>query len=77
MHHSDGIAPPSARRQARTAAARPKARRARVRRERTAFPQDAAHCSGQTFAALRRTEEREYGEYRTRQLVLEAWDWIS
>lgn len=31
-------------------------------------------CTAETFAALRRAEERTYGEYRTRRLVLEAWD---
>lgn len=31
-------------------------------------------CSAKTFAALRRVELREFGEYRTRRLVLEAWD---
>lgn len=31
-------------------------------------------CRAETFAALRRAEEREFGEYRTRRLVLEAWD---
>jgi hypothetical protein len=33
-----------------------------------------ADCTAETFAALRRAEEREFGEYRTRRLVLEAWD---
>ena len=28
----------------------------------------------ETFAVLRRNEEREFGEYRTQRLVLEAWD---
>jgi len=27
-----------------------------------------------TFRVLKEKEEREYGEYRTRRLVLEAWD---
>lgn len=31
-------------------------------------------CTAETFAALRRAEEREFGEYRTRRLVMEAWD---
>jgi hypothetical protein len=31
-------------------------------------------CTAETFAALRRAEEREIGEYRTRRLVMEAWD---
>ncbi|PVY89436.1 hypothetical protein C8C95_0239 [Acidovorax sp. 99] len=31
-------------------------------------------CTAETFAALRRAEEREFGVYRTRQLVMEAWD---
>jgi hypothetical protein len=34
-------------------------------------------CTAETFAALRRAEEREFGEYRTRRLVLEAWDRVS
>jgi hypothetical protein len=34
-------------------------------------------CTAETFAALRRAEEREFGEYRTRRLVLEAWDRLS
>ncbi|MCL5995440.1 MAG: hypothetical protein M1546_05215 [Chloroflexi bacterium] len=29
---------------------------------------------GETFRVLKEREEREYGEYRTRRLVLEAWD---
>jgi hypothetical protein len=29
---------------------------------------------GETFRVLKEKEERQYGEYRTRQLVLEAWD---
>ena len=29
---------------------------------------------GETFRVLKEKEEREYGEYRTRRLVLEAWD---
>ena len=29
---------------------------------------------GETFCVLKEKEEREYGEYRTRRLVLEAWD---
>jgi len=28
---------------------------------------------GETFRVLKEKEEREYGEYRTRRLVLEAW----
>ena len=28
----------------------------------------------ETFAVLKRNEEREFGEYRTQRLVLEAWD---
>ncbi len=28
---------------------------------------------GETFRVLKEREEREYGEYRTRRLVLEAW----
>lgn len=33
-----------------------------------------ASCTAETFAALRRAEVREYGEYRTQRLVLAAWD---
>ena len=33
-----------------------------------------ADCPTQTFPGLRRKEEKLYGEYRTRRLVLEAWD---
>jgi hypothetical protein len=29
---------------------------------------------GETFRVLKKKEERQYGEYRTRRLVLEAWD---
>ncbi len=29
---------------------------------------------GETFRILKEKEEREYGEYRTRRLVLEGWD---
>jgi len=29
---------------------------------------------GETFRVLKDKEEREYGEYRTPRLVLEAWD---
>jgi hypothetical protein len=29
---------------------------------------------GETFRVLKDKEEREFGEYRTRRLVLEAWD---
>ena len=29
---------------------------------------------GETFRVLKEKEERLYGEYRTRRLVLEAWD---
>jgi len=29
---------------------------------------------GETFRVLKKKEEREYGEYRTPCLVLEAWD---
>jgi hypothetical protein len=29
---------------------------------------------GETFRVLKEKEERRYGEYRTRRLVLEAWD---
>ncbi|MCS6869705.1 MAG: hypothetical protein NZX11_13495, partial [Thermus sp.] len=39
----------------------------RKRRERSSFP-------GETFRVLRDKEEKRYGEYRTRRLVLEAWE---
>jgi hypothetical protein len=29
---------------------------------------------GETFRVLKEKEIRQYGEYRTRRLVLEAWD---
>ncbi len=29
---------------------------------------------GETFRVLKDKEEKRYGEYRTRRLVLEAWD---
>jgi len=29
---------------------------------------------GETFWVLKEKEEKQYGEYRTRRLVLEAWD---
>ena len=29
---------------------------------------------GETFRVLKEKEERKYGEYRTRRLVLEAWE---
>jgi len=29
---------------------------------------------GETFGALKEKEEKQYGEYRTIRLVLEAWD---
>jgi hypothetical protein len=29
---------------------------------------------GETFRVLEEKEERQYGEYHTRRLVLEAWD---
>jgi hypothetical protein len=29
---------------------------------------------GETFRVLKEKKEREYGEYRTRRLVLGAWD---
>ena len=34
----------------------------------------ASEFFGQTFAALKKNEERAFGEYRTRRLVLEAWE---
>jgi hypothetical protein len=29
---------------------------------------------GETFRVLKEKEEKQYGEYRTRRLVLNAWD---
>jgi hypothetical protein len=29
---------------------------------------------GETFRVLKEKEEKQYGEYRTKRLVLEAWD---
>ena len=29
---------------------------------------------GEAFRVLKEKEEKQYGEYRTRRLVLEAWD---
>ncbi|MGQ9483111.1 MAG: hypothetical protein ACUVSZ_17295, partial [Chloroflexus sp.] len=29
---------------------------------------------GETFRVLKEKEQRQYGEYRTRRLVLEAWE---
>ena len=31
-------------------------------------------CTSETFRALKQEEIRQYGEYRTRGLVLAAWD---
>ncbi|MFY9658475.1 MAG: hypothetical protein WAK01_18145, partial [Methylocystis sp.] len=31
-------------------------------------------CNFDTFGPLRRNEERDYGEFRTRRLILETWD---
>lgn len=31
----------------------------------------------ETFKALRNREHREFGEYRTQRLVMEAWDRLS
>jgi hypothetical protein len=31
----------------------------------------------ETFRVLKEKEERKYGEYRTRRLVLEAWDRLN
>ena len=32
---------------------------------------------GETFRVLKEKEEKQYGEYRTRRLVLEAWDRLA
>lgn len=31
----------------------------------------------ETFRVLKKNEERQFGEYRTRRLVLEAWDALT
>jgi hypothetical protein len=33
--------------------------------------------SGETFRVLKEKEEKQCGEYRTRRLVLEAWDRLA
>ena len=33
-----------------------------------------ADYPSETFAVLKRSEIKEFGEYRTQRLVLEAWD---
>jgi hypothetical protein len=33
--------------------------------------------SSETFRVLKEKEEKQYGEYRTRRLVLEAWDAVE
>jgi len=35
---------------------------------------EASDFPGETFRVLKDKELREYGEYRTRRLVLEAWE---
>jgi hypothetical protein len=32
---------------------------------------------GETFRVLKEKEEKQFGEYRTRRLVLEAWDRLA
>jgi hypothetical protein len=32
---------------------------------------------GKTFRVLKEKEEKQFGEYRTRRLVLEAWDRLA
>jgi len=34
-------------------------------------------CTGETFRVLKEKEMRLYGEYRTRRLVLEAWEKLA
>ena len=34
----------------------------------------AVDFRGETFRVLKQKEEKEFGEYRTRRLVLEAWE---
>jgi hypothetical protein len=36
-----------------------------------------ADFPGETFRVLREKEEKQFGEYRTRRLVMEAWDRLS
>lgn len=38
---------------------------------------EGAECPLETFRVLRDRELREYGEFRTRRLILEAWDRLS
>jgi len=35
---------------------------------------EASGFPGETFRVLKEKEIKQYGEYRTRRLVLEAWD---
>ena len=34
-------------------------------------------CGFETFGALQRAEKKAYGEFRTRRLILEAWDGLD
>ena len=36
-----------------------------------------AACPSETFRVLRENEQRRHGEYRTRRLVLDAWDHLD
>ena len=38
------------------------------------LPEAVEDFPGETFRVLKEKEERAYGEYRTRKLVLEAWE---
>ena len=37
-------------------------------------PQTGLDFPGETFRVLKEKEEKQFGEYRTRRLVLEAWE---
>ena len=56
--------------------AAPPAQPARPARPEVLDPRDVLgpDCTAETFAALIRAEQRLYGEYRTRRLLLAAWD---
>jgi hypothetical protein len=35
------------------------------------------HAPGETFRVVKEKEVRQFGEYRTRRLMLEAWDALN
>jgi len=45
-----------------------------TRRTRSTHQKFGPDFSGETFRVLKDKEEREFGEYRPRHLVLKAWD---